>query len=83
VSGSMSCEAADGGGHTLSWNIEPDSDARTRNRRGEEVETLGGRACACDDCEREYIDWAYGPGPGPGPGPVPPPWKLPTLLLGR
>lgn len=34
VSGSVSCDAADGGGHTLSWNIDPDSDARARNRRG-------------------------------------------------
>jgi hypothetical protein len=47
VSGSISCEAAEGGGQTLSWNMEPDSDARARRRRGgEDVdEGLGGRAC--------------------------------------
>ena len=32
VSGSVSC--ADGGGQTLSWNIEPDSDARARKSNG-------------------------------------------------
>jgi hypothetical protein len=36
VSGSMSCEAAEGGGQTPSRNMEPDSDARTRRRRGGE-----------------------------------------------
>jgi len=53
VRGSMSCE---GGGQTLSWNIEPDSDARARRRRGgdgdDEVESAAG-TYACDDCERE------------------------------
>jgi hypothetical protein len=34
VSGSISCDAADGGGHTLSWNMEPVSEARARSRRG-------------------------------------------------
>lgn len=47
VSGSINCEAAEGGGQTLSWNMEPDSDARARSRRGgEDVdEGLGGSAC--------------------------------------
>lgn len=31
VSGSVKCE---GGGHTLSWKMEPDSDACGRKRRG-------------------------------------------------
>lgn len=34
MSGSINCEAADGGGQTLSWNMEPDSEARARSRRG-------------------------------------------------
>lgn len=38
VSGSVSCDAADGGGHTLSWNMDPDSDARARNRSGGDEE---------------------------------------------
>ena len=28
----MSCEAADGGGQTHSWNMDPDSEARGRSR---------------------------------------------------
>ena len=50
VSGSVSCEAADGGGQTLSWKMEPDSDARGRKRRGgdeeigEAVRTGGGES---------------------------------------
>ena len=48
MSGSISNEA--GGGHTASWNIEPDSDARARRRRGgEDDEDI--LACACDDWE--------------------------------
>ena len=52
VSGSM---RAEGGGQTLSWNIEPDSDARARSRRGgEDVdEGRGGSTWALEDCERE------------------------------
>jgi hypothetical protein len=46
VSGSVSC---DGGGQTLSWNIEPDSDARGRNKRGGEVDKEGD--CVREDCE--------------------------------
>jgi hypothetical protein len=53
VSGSMSCEAAEGGGQTLSWNMEPDSDARTRRRRGGEEDTEGPAAWVWDDWERE------------------------------
>jgi len=57
VSGSVSCDAADGGGHTLSWKMEPDSDARARNRRGGDDGTG-----ECDGesgrCEYEYA--AYG-----------------------
>lgn len=59
----MSWEAADGGGQTLSWNMEPDSEARARRRRGgvsdSDVVGAGGVenvTCAreCDgDCERE------------------------------
>ena len=59
VSGSINCDAADGGGHTLSWKMEPDSDARGRKRRGgddgtgEAVRTYGESGW----CEYEY---AYG-----------------------
>ena len=61
MSGSISCEAADGGGQTLSWNMDPDSEARARSRRGGVSDEEGGvkdtRACACacddSDCERE------------------------------
>ena len=57
VSGSISCEAAEGGGQTLSWNIEPDSDARARSRRGgdgdDDDEGSAACPCTCDDCERE------------------------------
>jgi hypothetical protein len=61
----MSCEAADGGGQTLSWNMDPDSEARARSRRGGVSDEVGGgkrgggvekETCAreCDgDCERE------------------------------
>lgn len=34
VSGSISCETAGSGGQTLSWNMEPDSEARAHSRRG-------------------------------------------------
>lgn len=56
VSGSVSCDAADGGGHTLSWKIEPDSDARGRNRRGGDDGTgEPGRPCGISDsCEYAY-----------------------------
>lgn len=63
VSGSMSCEAADGGGQTLSWNMDPDSEARARSSRGGVSDVEGGckgtdketcaRACVDGDCERE------------------------------
>jgi hypothetical protein len=60
----MRCEAADGGGQTLSWNMEPDSEARARRRRGgmsDVSDAEGGCkgkdkfAGVCDDgdCERE------------------------------
>jgi len=63
VSGSISCEAADGGGQTLSWNMDPDSEARARSRRGG-VSDVEGRGKGADedtfarvwddgDCERE------------------------------
>ena len=61
VSGSI---RADGGGQTLSWNMEPDSEARARSRRGgvrgEEdgggSKGAGKGVCGRDDesdCERE------------------------------
>lgn len=61
MSGSIS---PDGGGQTLSWNMEPDSEARARRRRGGVNGDEGGggskgagkKVCACDDesdCERE------------------------------
>jgi hypothetical protein len=65
VSGSIICEAADGGGHTLSWNMEPVSEPRARSKRGGVNGDEGGGGegagkgmmCACDDdssdCERE------------------------------
>jgi len=61
VSGSISCEAADGGGQTLSWNMEPDSEARARSRRGGVNDVEGGGkdadkdtfGCVCDDGDRE------------------------------
>jgi hypothetical protein len=63
VSGSISCEAVDGGGQTLSWNMDPDSEARARNRRGGVSDVEGGDngadkdtfGCVYDDgdCERE------------------------------
>jgi hypothetical protein len=55
----MSCEAADGGGQTLSWKMDPDSEARARSRRGGVSDVEGGvekDTCAreCDgDCGRE------------------------------
>jgi len=69
VSGSVSCEAADGGGHTLSWKMEPDSDARGRKRRGGddgtgEVESTGGEKSGC-----QYV---YGWEDGMLPLPLPP-----------
>ena len=60
VSGSINWEAADGGGQTLSWNMDPDSEARARNRRGGVSVAGGGKAdkdtcreCDGGDCERE------------------------------
>lgn len=59
MSGSISCEDADGGGQTLSWNMDPDSEARARRRRGcvsdvegADKDTFAG-ACDDGDCERE------------------------------
>ena len=57
MSGSISCEADDGGGQTLSWNMDPDSEARARNRRGGVRDVVGGPkgaakatfACVWDD----------------------------------
>jgi hypothetical protein len=63
----MSWEAADGGGQTLSWKMDPDSEARARSRRGGVNDEGGDKSegtgtgvekvtCAreCDgDCERE------------------------------
>ncbi len=60
VSGSVSCDAADGGGQTLSWKIEPDSDARGRKRRGE-ADGTGEAVRACGESGRcEYDEYAYG-----------------------
>lgn len=60
MSGSISC---DGGGQTLSWNMDPDSEARARSRRGCVSDVEGGDkgadkdtfACVYDngDSERE------------------------------
>lgn len=75
MSGSISCEA--GGGHTASWNIEPDSDARARRRRGGE-EDEGAAACAYDDREGTSKDCEYGLMPSASP-PAPP--LLPELLM--
>ena len=56
---------ADGGGQTLSWNMEPDSEVRARSRRGgvSGTEGGGGRSKGAgkgvwgrddeSDCERE------------------------------
>ena len=60
----MSCEAADGGGQTLSWNMDPDSEARGRSRcagvgdverGGKDADMLYAFMRVCDDgdCERE------------------------------
>lgn len=63
MSGSISCEEAAGGGQTLSWNMDPDSEARARSRRGGVSAVEGGGKAAdrdtfagvCDDgdCDRE------------------------------
>jgi hypothetical protein len=59
VSGSISCEDAEGGGQTLSWNMDPDSEARARRRRGGVSDVEGADkdtfAGVYDDgdCERE------------------------------
>lgn len=60
MSGSISW---DGGGQTLSWNMDPDSEARARNRRGGVSDVEGGDKGANKDtfagvyddgdCERE------------------------------
>jgi len=56
VSGSISCEAADGGGQTLSWNMDPDSEARARSRRGGVRDVEGGGKADKDTCAREWDD---------------------------
>jgi hypothetical protein len=61
VSGSISCEEAAGGGQTLSWNMDPDSEARARSRCGGVSDVEGGGkaadkdtfACVCDDADCE------------------------------
>lgn len=55
--GSISCEAADGGGQTLSWNMDPDSEARARSRRGgvSDVEG-GGKGANKDTCAGVYAE---------------------------
>jgi hypothetical protein len=61
VSGSMSCEAADGGGHTPSWNMEPDSEARVRSRRNEVEGGWRGGANSETCCGGEFGegDWDW------------------------
>ena len=59
VSGSVNCEAAFGGGHTLSWKMEPDSDARGRKRRGGDDGT-GEAVRRYGDSGRCECEYAYG-----------------------
>lgn len=57
----MSCEAAEGGGQTLSWNMDPDSEARARSSRGggvsDDVEGCAdAKGADKDACARGYDD---------------------------
>jgi hypothetical protein len=54
VSGSVS---ADGGGQTLSWKMEPDSDAWGRKRRGDDIGEAVRTGGGGESCEYAY---AYG-----------------------